>query len=161
MKNIAIFPGSFSPFTLGHKSIVDKSIILFDKIIIAIGKNSNKNEYFSFKKRIEYIQSVYRDHPKIEVKKYEGLTIDFCKKENAKYIIRGLRNSQDFIFEKDLANMNYNIENSIETVFLMTPPYLSHISSSLVREIIKNNGDIQNFVPKEINQLFLIKKKRT
>ena len=89
------------------------------------------------------------------------MSINFSKKENAKYIIRGLRNSQDFIFEKDHANMNYSIENSIETVFLMTPPNLSHISSSLVREIIQNNGDIQNFVPKEINQLFLRNKKRT
>ena len=151
MTKIAVFPGSFSPFTIGHQSIVDRALPLFDKIIIAIGINSEKNQYFSIEERMQWIKDVYENNSRIEVKFYEGLTVDFCKKENANYILRGLRDSHDFKFEKNIAQMNKDLDSSIETIFIITPPELSHISSSLIRDIIKNGGDVSKFIPKEIN----------
>ena len=151
MSKIAIFPGSFAPFSIGHQSIVDRALPLFDKIVIAIGINSEKNQYFSIQERLEWIISVYGKNPKIKVKQYEGLTVDLCKKEKANYIIRGLRDSHDFNFEKNIAHMNKELNNSIETIFIITPSKLSHISSSLIRDIIKNGGDVKKFVPKEID----------
>ena len=151
MNRIAIFPGSFSPFTLGHKSVADSAIPLFDKVIIAVGINSEKNQYFSIEERMQWIESVYDNNQKIEIKRYEGLTVDFCKKENANYIIRGLRDSYDFKFEKNIAQMNKKLNPDIETIFIITPPELSHISSTILRDIIKNGGDISEFIPKEIN----------
>lgn len=151
MTKIAVFPGSFSPFTIGHQSIINRSLNLFDKIIIAIGINSEKNQYFSIEERMEWLKEIYGQHSKIEIKFYEGLTVDFCKRENAKFIIRGLRDSHDFKFEKNIAQMNNEINNEIETIFLITPPDLSHISSSTIRDIIKNGGDVSKFVPKQIN----------
>tara|TARA_B110000971_G_scaffold221444_1_gene268599 strand:+ start:1186 stop:1644 length:459 start_codon:yes stop_codon:yes gene_type:complete len=151
MSKIAIFPGSFAPFSIGHQSIVDRALPLFDKIIIAIGINSEKNQYFSIEERLEWITVVYGINPKIEIKQYEGLTVDFCKKEKANYILRGLRDSNDFKFEKNIAQMNKELNANIETIFILTPPELSHISSSLIRDIIKNGGDVKKFVPKEID----------
>ena len=151
MSKIAIFPGSFAPFSVGHQSIVDRALPLFDKIVIAIGINSEKNQYFSIEERLEWIKAVYGKNSKIEIKRYEGLTVDFCKKEKANYILRGLRDSHDFKFEKNIAQMNKELNTSIETIFIITPPELSHISSSLIRDIIQNGGDAQQFVPKEIN----------
>ena len=151
MSKVAVFPGSFSPFSIGHQSVVEKALPLFDKIIISVGVNSKKNQYFSIQKRMQWIGSVYANNEKIEVKKYEGLTIDFCKKEGTNFILRGLRDSHDFKFEKDIAQMNNDLDSSIETIFIITPPELSHISSSLIRDIIKNGGDVSKFIPKEIN----------
>jgi len=151
MSKIAIFPGSFAPFTLGHQSIVDRALPLFDKIIISIGINSEKNQYFSNEERMDWIEAVYGNNPKIEVKLYEGLTVDFCKKENANYILRGLRDSHDFKFEKNIAQMNKELNSTIETIFIITPPEISHISSSIIRDIIKNGGDVSKFIPKEID----------
>ena len=151
MSQIAIFPGSFSPFTVGHQAVVDKALPLFDKIIIAIGINSEKNEFFSIEERMDWIEAVYGNNPKIEVKRYEGLTVDFCKKENANYILRGLRDSHDFKFEKNIAQMNKELNSTIETIFIITPPEISHISSSIIRDIIKNGGDVSEFIPKEID----------
>ena len=151
MAKIAVFPGSFSPFTIGHQSIIDRSLALFDKIIIAIGINSEKNQYFSIEERMQWLKEIYEKHPKIEIKFYEGLTVDFCKKEDAKFIIRGLRDSHDFKFEKNIAQMNHEINNEIETIFLMTPPEISHNSSTTIRDIIKNGGDVSKFIPKQIN----------
>ena len=151
MTKIAVFPGSFSPFTNGHKSIVDRALSIFDKIIIAIGINSEKNQYFSIEERIQWIKDVYTDTPKITVQFYEGLTVDFCKRENAKFILRGLRDSHDFKFEKNIAQMNQKLNNEIETIFLITPPEISHISSTIIRDIIKNGGDVSKFIPKQIN----------
>ena len=151
MTKIAVFPGSFSPFTIGHQSVLDRALPLFDKIIIAIGINSEKNQYFSIEERMEWIKKVYDNNPKIKVKFYEGLTVDFCERENANFIIRGLRDSHDFKFEKNIAQMNNNLNNKIESVFLMTPPEISHISSTIIRDIIKNGGDVSKFIPKEIN----------
>lgn len=151
MSKIAIFPGSFAPFTVGHQSIVDRALPLFDKIIISIGINSEKNQYFSIEERMDWIEAVYGNNPKIEVKRYEGLTVDFCKKENATYILRGLRDSHDFKFEKNIAQMNKELNSTIETIFIITPPEISHISSSIIRDIIKNGGDVSKFIPKEID----------
>ena len=151
MTRIAVFPGSFSPFTIGHQSIIDRALPLFDKVIIAIGINSKKNHYFSIEERIQWIKDVYTNNPKILVKFYEGLTVDFCKIENAKFILRGLRDSHDFKFEKNIAQMNYSLNNEIETIFLMTPPEISHVSSTIIRDIIKNGGDVSQFIPKQIN----------
>jgi len=151
MSKVAIFPGSFSPFTIGHQSIVDRALPLFDKLVISIGINSEKQQYFSIDKRMQWIKDVYNDNPKIDVKKYKGLTVDFCKKENANYILRGLRDSNDFKFEKNIAHMNKELNASIETIFIITPPEISHISSSIIRDIMKNEGDVSKFIPKEIN----------
>ena len=151
MAKIAVFPGSFSPFTIGHQSVIDRAIPLFDKIIVAIGINSEKNQYFSIEERIQWITEIYSAQPKIEIKFYEGLTVDFCKKENARFILRGLRDSHDFKFEKNIAQMNHELNNEIETVFLITPPEISHISSTTIRDIIKNGGDVSKFLPKQIN----------
>ena len=151
MQKIAVFPGSFAPFTIGHQSIVDRALPLFDKIIIAIGINTNKNQHFTIDQKMQWIKSVYSNNPKIETKQYEGLTVDFCKQENANYILRGLRDSDDFKFEKDIAQMNQDLNPDIETIFIITPSNISHISSSIVRDIIKNGGDVSKFLPKEIN----------
>ena len=151
MTKIAVFPGSFSPFTIGHQSVIDRALPLFDKIIIAIGINAEKNQYFSIEERIQWIKDVYNNNSKISVKFYEGLTVDFCKKENANFILRGLRDSHDFKYEKNIAQMNYNLNHKIQTVFLITPPEISHISSTIIRDIIKNGGDVSEFIPKQIN----------
>ena len=151
MNKIAVFPGSFSPFSLGHKAVVDSALPLFDKIIIAVGNNPEKNQYFSIKKRLKWINDVYKNMPKISVERYEGLTVDFCKTVNANFIVRGLRDSHDFKFEKNIAQMNKKLNAEIETIFIITPPDLSHISSTILRDIIKNGGDISTFIPKEIS----------
>ena len=151
MSKIAIFPGSFSPFTLGHQSIVDRALPLFDKIIISIGVNADKNEYFSIDEREQWIESVYKNNPKIEVKRYEELTVDFCDKTGAKYILRGLRNSHDFKYEKNIAQTNKDLNPDIETIFIIGPAKLSHISSTIICDIIKNGGDVSQFLPKEID----------
>ena len=151
MKKIAIFPGSFAPFTIGHQSIVDRALPLFSKIIIAIGINRAKDQYFTIEERIQWIESVYKKDSRIEVKRYEGLTVDFCKKENSNYILRGLRDYHDFKFEKNIAQMNKDLNSDIETIFIITPPKLSHISSTIVRDIIKNGGDVSRFLPEMID----------
>ncbi len=151
MTKTAIFPGSFSPFTIGHQSIVERALLLFDKIIISVGINSEKQQHFSVEERMKWIQEIYKDNPKIEVKKYTGLTVEFCKKENAHFLLRGLRNSHDFEFEKDMAQMNKDLNPNIETIFIITSPEISHISSSTIRDIIKNKGDVSKFIPKEVN----------
>jgi pantetheine-phosphate adenylyltransferase len=151
MNKTAVFPGSFSPFTIGHQSVVERALYIFDKIIIAIGINSDKDKYFSIDERIGWIKDVYQHDKRVSVKFYEGLTVEFCKKENANFIIRGLRNSDDFNYEKTIAQMNNKLNKNIETIFLITRPEISHISSKIIRDIIKNGGDISEFVPKEIN----------
>ena len=151
MSKIAIFPGSFSPFTLGHKSVVDRALPLFDKIIIAIGMNVEKNEYFSIEERKKWIKEIYKNNSKIKVRFYEGLTVDFCEKVDAKYILRGLRDSHDFKYEKNIAQTNKNLNSDVETIFIITPPEISHISSTIIRDIIKNGGDVSQFLPKEID----------
>ena len=151
MKKVAVFPGSFSPFTIGHKSIIERSLPLFDNIIIAIGINSEKTQFFSIKERMKWIQDIYDKNTKIEIKTYQGLTVDFCKKEGANFIIRGLRNSHDFRFERDIANTNKELNPKIETIFIIADASISHVSSTIIRDILENGGDVSKFLPKEIN----------
>ena len=147
MKKIAVFPGSFSPFTYGHLSIVNRMTPLFDKIIIAIGKNSLKSDTYPTEKNIEWIEKVIKNHKKIKVISYDGLTVEICKKYNASYIIRGVRDEKDFEFEKKVAQNNKELDSNIETLIITTLPRYSHISSTIVRDIIKNNGDVSKLVP--------------
>lgn len=145
----AIFPGSFDPITLGHVDIINRALPLFDEIIIAIGINSDKSYMFSLEDRIRFIKENYANEPKITVETYTGLTIDFCKKINVDFILRGLRNPADFEFEKAIAQTNRKLSN-IETVFLLTSANTSFISSSIVRDIIRNGGDATGFVPNSV-----------
>jgi len=145
----AIFPGSFDPITLGHVDIINRALPLFDEIIIAIGINTDKKYMFSLKERVEFIKENYADEPKIKVETYTGLTIDICKKLNVDFILRGLRNPADFEFEKAIAQTNRKLSN-IETVFLLTSADTAFISSSIVRDILRNGGNIEGFVPKSV-----------
>tara|TARA_R110000782_G_scaffold78961_2_gene157095 strand:+ start:152 stop:604 length:453 start_codon:yes stop_codon:yes gene_type:complete len=147
----AIFPGSFDPLTLGHHDIIMRGITLFDEIIIAIGKNADKKYMFSLEKRMQFIEEAFKDEPSIKVKTYQGLTVDFCKKEDANFILRGLRNPADFEFEKAIAHTNRKL-SEIETVFLLTSSGKSYISSSIVRDVIRNNGDYTGLVPDSVRK---------
>lgn len=149
-KRIAIFPGSFDPITKGHENILRRALPLFDEIIIAIGKNSSKQNYFSLEQRENWIKQVFANEPKVRIESYTGLTIDFCKKANAKFILRGLRTSADFEFEKSIAQNNNIMAPEIETVFILPIPELSAINSTIVRDIIRNGGDASPFVPTSI-----------
>ncbi len=146
---IAVFPGSFDPITLGHLDIIERAVPLFDKLIIAIGQNSQKKYMFSLEKKIEFIKKSVAHFPNVEVDSFEGLTIDYCRSKNVNFIIRGLRNPADFEFEKAIAQTNrlLTYENKIETIFLLTSAGKSYISSSIVREIITFNGDYTLMVP--------------
>ena len=144
--NKAIFPGSFDPITLGHVDIINRGITLFDEVIIAIGENSSKNYMFSLEERIAFIKTTFKDNPKVSVVSYSGLTIDFCKAIGVEFILRGLRNPADFEFEKAIAHTN-RLLSTIETVFLLTSAKTSFISSSIVREIIRYDGDYKKLVP--------------
>jgi pantetheine-phosphate adenylyltransferase len=147
---IAVFPGSFSPFTLGHQYVINRAMALFDKIIIAVGSNSSKEYYFTEEQRIQWMEDIFKDEPKVEIRKYDGLTVDFCKNIGANFILRGLRNSKDFNYEKEIAQVNQTLNEEIETIFIITSSEYSHISSTLVREVARNGGDISKFVPKGI-----------
>ena len=147
--NRAVFPGSFDPITLGHVDIIKRATKIFDEIIIAIGINNEKKYLFSNDVRIKFIEDTFIKEPKIKVKKYKGLTINFCKKNNINTILRGVRNPSDFEFEKAIAHTNYKL-SGVETVFLITNPEFSYISSSIVREIIENNGNYKKLVPKTV-----------
>jgi len=151
MKKIALFPGSFDPFTRGHENIIKRALPLFDSIIIAIGRNSGKGGFFSLEKRLAMINQLYRDEPKVKVDHFEGLTVDYCKKAGAKYILRGLRTSSDFEYERAIAQTNRKMNPEIETVFLLTTPELTPINSTIVREIIRHGGDYSLFLPEGIN----------
>jgi pantetheine-phosphate adenylyltransferase len=142
----AIFPGSFDPITLGHYDIIKRSLPLFDEIIVAIGINADKKYMFSLEDRIQFIKDSFADEPKISVISYEGLTIDLCQKLKANFILRGLRNPADFEFEKAIAHTNRRL-SKIETVFLLTAAKTSYISSSIVRDVIRNGGDYKMLVP--------------
>jgi pantetheine-phosphate adenylyltransferase len=150
-KKIAVFPGSFDPITKGHESIIRRALPLFDELVVAIGVNSTKTTYFTLEKRVAWIKKVFKDEPKIKVADYSSLTIDFCRKIKAKYIVRGLRISADFEFERGIAQMNRAMEPGIETIFIITTPELSAINSTIIRDILKNGGDASQFVPAGIN----------
>ena len=144
-----IFPGSFDPLTLGHCEIILKATEVFNKVVVAVGNNPKKKYMFSLNKRYEFIKKEFRNHDRVYVEKYEGLTVEFCKKKRIKHIIRGLRNPADFEFEKKIALFNNSLEN-VETIFFLTSPNNAFISSSMVREIIDNGGDYEKFVPKSV-----------
>lgn len=150
MANIAVFPGSFDPITKGHENIVKRALPLFDKVIVAVGVNANKNYMFPLNQRLEWIKSTFNFEPKVSVETYEGLTVRFCLEKQANFIIRGLRNAGDFQFEKGIAQMNREMVSGIDTVFLVTTPELSAINSTIVRDIIRNGGDVSKFVPNAI-----------
>jgi len=145
----AVFPGSFDPLTLGHCDIINKSLNLFDEIVLAIGVNSTKESMFSIDQRKKFITDEFVNEEKIKILTYEGLTVDFCKNINADFIVRGLRNPADFEFEKTIAQTNKKLAD-IETVFFLTSPETAYISSSIVREIIANNGEYTKLVPKSV-----------
>lgn len=149
MEKIAVFPGSFDPLTLGHFDIIKRGIPLFDKIIIAIGVNADKKYMFSLEERKRFIEESFADEPSISVVTYEGLTIDLCKKMKAKFILRGLRNPADFEFEKAIAHTNRKL-SKIETVFLLTAANTSYISSSIVRDVLRNGGEYELLVPQAV-----------
>ena len=151
MERVAIFPGSFDPFTVGHESVVRRALPLFDKIVIMIGFNTNKKQAFPVKKRQEWIQQVFKDEPKVQVECYEGLTVDFCKKVNARYILRGLRTSADFEYERAIAQINKKMHPQIESVFLLTMPEHTPVTSTIVRDIILHGGDASMFLPKGLD----------
>ncbi len=145
----AIFPGSFDPLTLGHNDIIKRGVTLFDELIIAIGVNADKKYMFSLEERKKFITEAYKDEPKIKVTTYEGLTVHFCKEIKANFILRGLRNPADFEFEKAIAHTNRSL-SEIETVFLLTSSGKSYISSSIVRDVIRNGGDYTGLVPNTV-----------
>ena len=147
---IAVFPGSFDPITKGHESIVRRGLALFDEIIIGIGYNTNKHYFFSQDRREHFISKTFEGEPKIKVMRYSGLTVNFCKEIGAGYILRGLRTSADFEFERAIAQMNRSMSDGVETVFIVSDPSLSHISSTIVRDILLYQGDVSAFVPDSI-----------
>jgi len=146
----AIFPGSFDPITLGHYDIIKRGVHLFDEIIVAIGINAEKKYMFSLEQRQHFIEEAFKNQPKVKVLTYKGMTVDFCKEIDAKFILRGLRNPADFEFEKAIAHTNRKL-SKIETVFLLTAANTSYISSSIVRDVIRNNGNYSILVPESVN----------
>lgn len=145
-KKIALFPGTFDPFTIGHESLIKRGLLLMDEIIIAIGVNDSKQSYFTLAQRLESISQLYKGEPRIKVESYNSLTIDFAHKMGARYILRGIRSVIDFEYEKTIADMNRTI-SGIETFVLFTEPSLTHISSSHVRELLRYGYDVSDFIP--------------
>lgn len=150
MARTALFPGSFDPITLGHENIIRRALPLFDKIIIAVGENANKQYMFPLEKRMEWIRQTFEGESKVELETYSGLTIDFAVEKGVDFLLRGIRNPADFEFEKAIAQANREMNPNLETVFLLTSARYAYISSSIVRDVFRNNGDHSLFVPKAI-----------
>jgi pantetheine-phosphate adenylyltransferase len=150
-KKIAVFPGSFDPFTIGHESVIIRSLPLFDEIIIAIGTNTKKEAHFPLESRMEMIREVFSNKPQIKVKSYSGLTVDFCRQCGARYLLRGLRTSADFEYERVIAQTNKAMYPDLESVFLLTLPEHTHINSTIIRDVIRYGGDASKFVPRAID----------
>lgn len=148
----AIYPGSFDPFTLGHRAMVDKALKMFSTVVIAIGRNDKKSSLLSLEKRLEMISRLYGDNPQVEVVSYSGLTVDYCAKHEIGVIIRGVRNFLDYEYERSIHNVNHTLSADIETILIMTPPELSDISSSVVRELLFHGRMPQEFLPKEFSE---------
>jgi pantetheine-phosphate adenylyltransferase len=151
MDKIAIFPGSFDPFTVGHESIVRRAIPMFDEIYIMIGNNANKQSFFSVEKRMKWINQVFKNEEKVKVRVHEGLTVDFCKEVKARYILRGIRTSSDFEYERAIAQVNKKMHPEIESVFLLTLPEHTPINASIIRDIVSHGGDASMFLPKGLD----------
>ncbi|MEI7964749.1 MAG: pantetheine-phosphate adenylyltransferase [Chitinophagaceae bacterium] len=150
MKRICLFPGTFDPVTLGHTDIIDRALPLFDKLIIGIGRNSNKDPMFSEEERLAWIHEIYKGNPKVDAVVYDGLTVECCKKVKANFILRGIRYVNDFEYEKAIADMNRSIAENIETIFLTCLPKYTSVASTLVRDVLRNGGDVSQFLPKAV-----------
>lgn len=146
----AVFPGSFDPITSGHVDIVKRAIPLFDEIIVAVGINTQKKYLYSLEQRLDWLRKVFENHPTVKIDSYEGLTAHYCKNVGANYMLRGLRNASDFDYEKTISQLNSIVGDGLETLFLISRPAFSHISSTIVREIIKGKGDASPFIPPEV-----------
>ncbi len=151
MEKVAVFPGSFDPFTVGHESIALRALTIFDKIIIAVGYNASKKSFFPLEQRLAIIRKVFENEPRIEVISYEGLTVELCKRIKVNNILRGLRTSADFEFERAVGQVNKAMLNELETVFLLTAPEHSSVNSTVIRDILLHHGDPSQFLPKSIN----------
>ncbi|MGN6420472.1 MAG: pantetheine-phosphate adenylyltransferase [Pseudobacter sp.] len=150
MQRIALFPGTFDPITIGHLDIIDRALPLFDKLVIGIGRNINKVPMFSEEQRLSWIRDIYSNDPKVSAIVYEGLTVNACKQVGAQFILRGIRYVNDFEYEKAIADMNRSLDEKIETVFLTCLPQYTSVASTLVRDVLKNGGDVMQFLPKEV-----------
>jgi pantetheine-phosphate adenylyltransferase len=151
MEKVALFPGTFDPFTVGHEAIVKRSLKLFDKVVVAVGKNQSKNSLFTVEQRIAMISEIFAKMPNVEVTSYEGLTVDFCRNLGAQFILRGLRTSADFEYERAIGQVNKAMEPDVETVFMLTAPEHTPVNSTIVRDILINKGDASKFLPASIN----------
>lgn len=151
MLKTVIFPGSFDPFTLGHEALVIRALQVFDKVIVAVGCNSEKKYMFGIDDRVNIIKNTFKGNNNVDVMSYEGLTVDLCRKLNVYFLMRGLRTSADFEFERAVGQVNKQLDNNIETVFMLVAPEHTSISSSIVRDIIIHNGDVDQFLPSNIN----------
>ena len=150
MNRICLFPGTFDPVTLGHVDIINRSLDLFDKIVIGIGQNANKTSMYSSEKRLGWIKEIYKNEPRVDALVYDGLTADCCRAIGAKFIIRGIRYVSDFEYEKAIADMNRSLDPTIETIFLTCLPKFTSVASTLVRDVIRNGGDVSQFLPAEV-----------
>ncbi len=152
MSRVALFPGTFDPITIGHLDIIHRSLPLFDKLVIGIGRNANKTAMFSEEQRLKWIQDIFRDNDQVSAIVYEGLTVDCCKRIDARFILRGIRYVSDFEYEKAIADMNRSLAKDIETVFLTCLPQYTSVASTLVRDVIRNGGDASQFLPETVLQ---------
>jgi pantetheine-phosphate adenylyltransferase len=150
MQKIAVFPGSFDPLTKGHENVISRAMPLFDKIIIAIGHNSEKRSFFTLEQRLKMIGKLYEREPKIEIDFYEGLTVDYCKRVGSKYLLRGLRTAADFEYERAIAQINRKMNPEVETVFILAVPEFTPVNSTIIREILKYGGDASQFLPDQM-----------
>lgn len=150
MQRICLFPGTFDPVTLGHVDIINRALSLFDKIVVGIGINSAKSPMFSPEQRLNWFKEIYKDEPKIEVGVYEGLTVNYCNKIGARYILRGIRFVNDFEYEKTIADANRTLDKNIETIFLTCEPQYTSIASTIIRDILKNDGNASPFLPQVV-----------
>ncbi|MEZ5016846.1 MAG: pantetheine-phosphate adenylyltransferase [Flavipsychrobacter sp.] len=150
MERICLFPGTFDPITKGHVDLIERSLPLFDKIIVGIGTNSTKQPMFTLEQRMEWINNIFQNEPKVEVGTYSGLTVNYCNEIGAKFIMRGIRYITDFEYERAIADMNRSLTNSVETIFLSCRPEYSTLSSTLVREVLRYGGDVSEFLPEAV-----------
>ncbi len=151
METIAVFPGTFDPFTVGHEALVKRALSLFDKVIIAVGTNLSKKTLFTIEQRLAMVNEVFANEPRVEVKSYQGLTVEFCQSIGAKFLLRGLRTAADFEYERAIGQVNKAMNPDIDTVFLLTSPEHTPVNSTIVRDILINNGDASKFLPKAIS----------
>lgn len=151
---VALFPGSFDPITIAHVDILKRALPLFDRVVVGIGLNSAKQNFLSAEKREEIVKTLFDSYREVDVQLYEGLTVDFCKKINAKYMVRGIRSAADFEYERAIAQINQTMMPEVETILLLSKPEYSAVSSTIVRDILRNKGDVSPFVPKEVIGLF-------